>query len=169
MPRTEILSAVEREEFEWPPVFTPAQQQRYFDPPLEVMRSLKRLKTPTNQVYFLVSYGYFRATSRFFPSERFRKTDIHYATRALGWSSKQLQSASYAPETQSRHRHLIRTLCQFRFCDAMARKLMNSEIRALANSHWHPRDIFIRMIEWLTASRIEIPSADVLSRLIARA
>ena len=169
MPRTEILSAVEREEFEAPPVFTPAQQHQYFDPPLEVVRTLKRLKTPTNQIYFLVSYGYFRATSRFFPYQRFRQADIRYVSHTLGWPLKHIRSTPYAPETQSRHRHLVRTLCQFRFCDQMARKMLQTEILTLTQLHWQPRDIFLRSIEWLTANRIEIPGADALSRLIAHA
>ena len=169
MPRTEILSAVEREEFDAPPVFTPAQQQQYFDPPLDVIRTLKRLKTPTNQIYFLVSYGYFRATSRFFPYQRFRQADIRYVTHALGWSLKHIQTPAYASETQSRHRHLVRTLCQFRFCDQMARKMLRAEILALTQLHWLPRDIFLQTLEWLTANRIEIPGADALSRLIASA
>jgi hypothetical protein len=169
MPRTEILSVVEREEFETPPVFTPAQQQQYFEPPLEVVRTLKRLKTATNQTYFLVSYGYFRATSRFFPHQFFHVADIRYVSHTLGWSLKHIQNRAYASETQSRHRHLIRTLCQFRFCDQMARKMLRTEIRELTQLHWQPRDIFLRSIEWLTAHRIEIPGADALSRLIAQA
>jgi len=50
MPRMSILSTVELEEFEAPPQFTLAQQQHHFDPPLEVIRTLKRFKSPTNQV-----------------------------------------------------------------------------------------------------------------------
>lgn len=38
MPRMEILSAIEREEFDAPPTFTLAQQQRYFEPSLELAR-----------------------------------------------------------------------------------------------------------------------------------
>ncbi len=44
MPRMEILSAVERDEFDAPPTFTLAQQQRYFEPSLELIRRIKRLQ-----------------------------------------------------------------------------------------------------------------------------
>ena len=67
MPRMDILSTIERKEFDAPPVFIPVQQQHYFDPSLNAVRALKRLRTPTNQVHFLVGSGYFLATSRFFP------------------------------------------------------------------------------------------------------
>ena len=104
MPRMDILSPVEREEFDAPPALTFAQQQRYFDPPLEVIHLLKRLKTPTNQVLFLLSYGYFLATHRFYPCSQFRATDLDYVTKVLGWPSDRLHLAFYSKQTQARHR-----------------------------------------------------------------
>ncbi|WP_454061734.1 DUF4158 domain-containing protein [Candidatus Nitrospira salsa] len=169
MPRMDIITAIERKEFDSPPVFSLPQQHHYFDPPLDVIRTLKSLRTPTNQVYFLVSYGYFRATARFYPPAQFRTTDLAYVSQSLGWSFKQLNLASYASETPSRHRHLIRTLRHFRWYDRMARKMMVAEIRTLAKVHWDPRQIFFRVVDRLTATRIEIPGSDYLSRLIATA
>ncbi len=75
MPRMDILSTIERKEFDALPVLTPVQQQHSFDPFLKAVRTLKRLKNPANQVHFLVGYGYFLATSRFFPYQQFRQTN----------------------------------------------------------------------------------------------
>ncbi|MCA9470939.1 MAG: Tn3 family transposase [Nitrospirales bacterium] len=167
MPRMEVLSAVEREEFDSPPTFTFAQQQHYFDPSLDVIRTLKRQRTPTHQVYFLVSYGYFLATHRFYPSALFRESDIQYVTRIIGLDVQQLQLWSYVKPTQTRHRHLIRTLCQFRRCDHVARQYLTAEVQRLVKQHWAPRHLFVRLVEQLSAKRIEIPGSGYLSRLIA--
>ena len=169
MPRMEILSPVEREEFDAPPVFTMAQQHQYFEPPLTVLHKLKRLKTPTNQVFFLISYGYFRATSQFYPAAQFRLADLHYVAHTLGWSVKHLQPSLYAPETQSRHRQLIRRLCQFRLWNRPLLKQLETEALSLAQLYWEPRQIFLRLVKWLVSARVQVPCSDTLSRLVAKA
>ena len=163
----DILSAVEREEFDAPPTLTFAQQQRYFDPPLEGIHLLKRLKTPTNQVFFLISYGYFLAAHRFYSCLQFREADIDYVTQALGWSSDLLQPSSYAKQTQARHRHLILNLCQFRAWNHVVLQMLTSETQTLAQLYWEPRHIFMRLVERLIATRVTVPHSDVLSRLVA--
>ncbi|GJL55265.1 MAG: hypothetical protein NPIRA02_23970 [Nitrospirales bacterium] len=55
--------------------------------------------------------------SLFFSVALFRPTDIQYVAHSLGWPRAQVQATAYAPETQSRHRQLIRTLCHFRVWD----------------------------------------------------
>jgi hypothetical protein len=67
MPQLQLLSAAERAEFESPPVFSGAERQRYFQVPPSLDAVLRTLRTPTNQVYFLLRLGDFRATGRFFP------------------------------------------------------------------------------------------------------
>ncbi len=169
MPRMAILSSVERDEFDAPPVFTMAQQHQYFEPPLLVLHQLKRLKTPTNQIGFLISYGYFRATWKFFPATQFRQTDIQYVARTLGWSQQHYSLASYAPETQSRHRHAIRTLFEFRLWNRQILKQLEHEALSLAQLYWDPRQIFLRLVKWLVAARVQVPCSDTLSRRVAKA
>lgn len=169
MPRMAILSPVERDEFDAPPIFTMAQQHQYFEPPLMVLHHLKRLKTPTNQVGFLISYGYFRATWKFFPVSQFRQADIQYVARTLGWSTHHVSLTSYAPETQSRHRHAIRTLFEFRLWNRQILKQLEQEALSLAQLYWDPRQIFLHLVKWLVAARVQVPCSDTLSRRVAKA
>ena len=62
MPRMKILNAVEQDTFASPPVFTTAQRRHHFDFPLEVQQLAATLRTPTNQLGFLLSWGYFTVT-----------------------------------------------------------------------------------------------------------
>src|SRR6266567_7889478 len=59
MSRMEILNAVEQEQLESPPVFNSVQRKQYFDFSSELLTLAQDLQTPTNQVCFLVSCGYF--------------------------------------------------------------------------------------------------------------
>lgn len=169
MPRMEILSAVEREEFDAPPTFTLAQQQRYFEPSLELARLIKRLKTPTNQVFLLVSYGYFLATHRFFSPDQFREHDLRYVTHVLGGTFRQLTPTDYVKQTATRHRHLILQLCQFRLWNPAVRQVLQTEAQSLAQLYWEPRKMFLHLVDWLVAARVTVPRSDVLSRLVATA
>ncbi|MDH5499441.1 MAG: Tn3 family transposase, partial [Nitrospira sp.] len=167
MPRMEILSAVEREEFDAPPTFTLAQQQRYFEPSLELIRLIKRLQSSTNQVCLLISYGYFLATHRFFSPLQFRESDLRYVTDMLGVPFHEIVPTDYVKQTATRHRHLILKLCQFRLWNPAVRQLLQAEAQSLAQLYWEPRKRFLRLVDWLVAARVTVPRSDVLSRLVA--
>lgn len=113
-------------------MLTPAQRQQYFDSPLAVLHAMKRLKTATNQMCFLVSYGYFRAMAQLYSAPVFHTADLRYVGHALGWPRQQVRATAYAPEKQLRHRQLIRTLYQFRVWDHSIRILLRREAMNLA-------------------------------------
>lgn len=64
MSRMKILNAVEQEQFESSPAFNSVQRKQYFDFSSELLTLAQDLQTPTNQVCFLVSCGYFKAAKR---------------------------------------------------------------------------------------------------------
>ncbi len=76
MPRMQILGAVERQEFDAPPFFTSLQRKRDFDFSRGVRALAGQLRGPTNRVLFLVSFGYFKATHRFYLSDQFQRQGI---------------------------------------------------------------------------------------------
>jgi hypothetical protein len=61
MSRMKILNAVEQEQFESSPAFNSVQRKQYSDFSSELLTLAQDLQTPTNQVCFLVSCGYFKA------------------------------------------------------------------------------------------------------------
>ena len=52
MSRMKILNAVEKEQFESPPVFNSVQRKQYFDFSSDLLTLAQDLQTPTNQVCF---------------------------------------------------------------------------------------------------------------------
>jgi len=66
MARMKIFNTLEEEAFESPPVFNSAERKRFFSLPVMLKDSMANLRTPTNQVCFLVAAGYFKARRKFF-------------------------------------------------------------------------------------------------------
>lgn len=95
MPRMKILSAVEQEAFESPPVFNSVQRKHHFDFSLEVRQLAATLRTPTNQLGFLLSWGYFTATKQFFPPQAFRPPDAWNTSRSA-WACRLIRRISPA-------------------------------------------------------------------------
>jgi len=78
MPRMKILNSVEREVFDWPPIFNSVQRKRCFDFPTPLQDIATSLRTAGNQLVFLLSCGYFKATKRFYPVPTFHRRDLTY-------------------------------------------------------------------------------------------
>ena len=73
MPRMSILNSVEQEAFESAPVFNSFQRKQYFDFPQAIVQAAASLRTPANQLCFLLSCGYFKASKGFFPTQTFHR------------------------------------------------------------------------------------------------
>ena len=54
MPRMNILNTVEQEAFEAAPVFNSLQRKQYFDFPHAIQQAAANLRTPANQLWFLL-------------------------------------------------------------------------------------------------------------------
>ena len=76
MPRMKILNTVEQEAFESPPVFNSFQRKQYFDFPLAIQQAAASLRTPVNQLCFLLNCGYFKASKRLSPVQTFHSRDV---------------------------------------------------------------------------------------------
>jgi hypothetical protein len=164
-----ILSAVEQEAFESPPVFTSVQRRHHFDFSLEVQQLAATLRTPTNQVGFLLSWGYFTATKQFFPPQTFRLPDIEYGAKRLGLSLDTLDLAEYDKQTVGRHQQLILQGAGFRAFDQSARTFLEKEIAGMVRAQLKPRLIFWRCVDLLIREKVEVPTYFRLADLILTA
>lgn len=165
MPIMKILNSDERETFEIPPVFSGVDRQKYFEFPLKIIRFIKSLRTPTNQVCFLVAFGYFKATKMFF-SKKFHQKDIVFVARRFGIDPNQVKIESYEKPTYHRHKTIIREYFGFREFDEEARKIVIKEISSIIRSQLRAKLILIRITEILMSRKIEIPNYTILANLI---
>jgi hypothetical protein len=106
MPQRKILNSAERDAFESPPVFDSSERKRFFYLPLTAQDIVEKLRTPTNKVCFILTFGYFRAVQKFFPGQFYPK-DIQFVAKRLGLSVTKISPKSYDRATFSRHQRLI--------------------------------------------------------------
>ena len=134
MPRMKILNTVEQEAFESPPVFNSVQRKQYFDFPAPIQQAAASLRTPTNQLCFLLSCGYFKASKRFFLVRTFRPRDVEYVADRAGLRLGEIELHHYDKQTLRRHRALILNFYGFRAFRPYGRPLLVEEIARLVRS-----------------------------------
>jgi hypothetical protein len=169
MPRMKILNAVEQDTFASPLVFTTAQRRHHFDFPSEVRQLAATLRTPTNQLGFLLSWGYFTVTKQFFLPQTFRSLDMEYVARDLSLSLDAMDLTSYDKQTVARHQELILQYAGFRAFDASARTVLGQEIAGMVRAQLKPRLIFWRCVDLLIREKVAVPTYFRLADLILTA
>ena len=129
LPRIRILNTAEQACFEHPPVFDSAERKRHFDFSQSVMRVARGLRGSANRIGFLLAYGYFRASRRFFSPERFHERDIRFVSRALDLPLDTFTPESYIDMTQLRHQKRILDLLGFRPFGDQAKSHLTPKLR----------------------------------------
>lgn len=165
MARMKILSAPEEEAFESPPIFNSIERKRYFDFPAAIGEITETLRTPTNEICFLVMLGYFKATNKFFKCS-FRKEDVECVAEKYGFPIAKVRTSAYNKRTYLHHRKIILDYCGFKEFDEDAREAVAQEVRSMVRSQARPKLILCGILEVLSRKRIEIPSYNTLATLI---
>ncbi len=168
MPRMKILNSVEREAFELPPLFNSAERKRFFDLPVALEQEAFGLRTPTNQLCFLLSCGYFKATHRFYPVHTFRPRDISYVADRVAITISTVNLADYDKQTKGRHQDLILDFYGFRPFQPHGQALLVEELARLVQSQLKPQLLFARCLELLVHEKVEVPGYFRLAALILR-
>ena len=166
MPRMQILTPQEYAVFETPPVFTNIQRQRFFDLSPNLLNLLTTFRTPTNQMGFVLTLGYFKATGRFF-ARQFHPTDADYVSRQLGFLPGVFDLSTYDEGTSRRHCQMILDDLGFGPFDAEAKRHLKKEIRTMVCSQVRPKVILLHALDILARRKTEIPTAYMLTDLIA--
>ena len=166
MPRMRILSAADQARFEHPPVFDSAERKRHLIFPRFVMDAARELRGPANRIGFLLAFGHFRASRRFFLPNTYHERDIAWVSRAIDLPLDTFTPKNYAKTTRLRHQQVILHLQGFRSFDDQAEARLTTEITAMARAHLKPRLIFGRCVDFLIEKRIEVPGAWRLSERV---
>lgn len=168
MARMKILTRHEVAEFESPPKFNSAERKRFFSVSLAINELLAILRTPANQVCFLILVGYFRTKRKFF-MRPFSPADIEFVTHQIVVSLLDVNVESYDRATYLRYQELILQHFGYQAFDKMARTFTLAEIQALVRVQHRPKFIFLETVQTLTRKKITLPSYNVLAYLIIKA
>ncbi len=162
-----ILNAQEQKRFDYPQQLNAGLRQQCFTLRPDVDKAISRLRTPTNKVGFMLQFGHFVATQRFYLTDRFDKADIDFVTNLLGIDKDAIDLSKYKKKIPIDHQKTILALCKchaFDADDVTAR--VNRYIREIITEHVSPKTIFIRTLAWLHEENIEIPTYHTLAERI---
>jgi hypothetical protein len=169
MPRMKILNSIEREAFDSPPTFNSVERKRCFDFPAPIQDIASSLRTASNQLVFLLSCGYFKATERFYPVQTFHRRDLAYVADRIAVTLETINLTDYPKQTMARHQAAILHFYGFRAFKPHGRALLAADIARLVQSHLKPKLIFSRALEVLVREKIEVPGYFPLAALILTA
>ena len=158
MPRMLILTPAEYAAFESPPVFTSVERKRFFHLSQRLENLLATFRTPTNQICFVLTLGYCKATNRFF-ARQFHEADAAYVATQLSFFPGMVDLSTYDEGTARRHRKLILDHLGFQPFDAPAQQYLIQAIRTLLRSHVRPKAMLLYALDLLARRKTEIPGA----------
>jgi len=164
-----ILNSVEREVFDFPPIFNSVERKRCFDFPTPLQDIATSLRTASNQLVFLLSCGYFKAAKRFYPVPTFHRRDLTYVADRIAVALEGIDLTDYPKQTMARHQAAILNFYGFRAFKPYGRVVLGAEITRLVQSHLKPKLIFSRALEVLVREKVEVPGYFPLAALILTA
>jgi len=158
-----VLNSIEQEVFNKPPLFNSGERKQFFNFPKAIMDKCLGLRKPEYQINFLVSYGYFKASSQFYRADDFHTRDIQYITSFLQHNNNKLEISS---RTRQRQEQSILNYCNFKRFDQCDEDYIMREIYDMIRKKLKPNLIFWRCTDLLIGKNILLPSYHQLSGLI---
>ena len=162
-----ILTTEEKKRFESPPVFSSQERKRYFRFPAGVVRIAEELRTPTTKVCFLTTYGYFKATNKFF-NKQFLLTDLAFVARKMNIPENNITLVEYQTKAYREHKTKILDLIGATKFDKQAKRLIEKEIVVMVRSQLRPKHVLQQVVDILLRNKIEIPSYFTLVASISK-
>ena len=161
-----ILSESDIKAFEFPPEFNGEERKKFFSLPIWANEITESIRTPMNKVGFILQLGYFRATNRFFTSDKFHMRDVHYVASKADVAIDQISFDEYFKSTNGRHQDIIRERLGFRRFDDKTKEILVQEAVSLCSNQIKPRLMFMSLLDFLIKKRIEIPTYRAFSEVI---
>jgi TnpA family transposase len=162
MTSAQILSKEEEKEFNQKPIFTFKQQKYYFAIP---KRLLEKIDSNHNKIYFVLLYGYFKATNKFFNNFD-NDENIEYIASDILKISNLIHDNNITKSTLYRYKQIIKQHFFINEYTDEIKMILLNEATDLASKFTHRKRIFYSLVELSTKLKIEIPSYTELSHII---
>ena len=129
---------------------------------------LRQTKSPSAKTGFVLQLGYFKATSKFFGKHTFHPDDIQFVAHRLGITAQFLPQ-NYDNVTVMRHRRTILKQLGYSHFSSHMRIRVKREADLSVPTQMRPKEIFSSLIDFLYQNKIEVPSYDMLAKIITEA
>jgi len=170
MPRLNVLSKIEIQNYEK----LPDLSEKDWDEIIDKLRNndvFLNLRVPVTKIIFILQYGYFRKSHRFFSITDFKKEDIKYISILFNLTLSSIQSEiNKKNELNTKHLFwkqrsvILKELGYQSYRDH--KQIIQKEIHFYINKRLKPKNIFEQVILFLRKQKIELPSYDSLQKEI---
>lgn len=167
MTRIIIFTPEEKKSFNSPPLFNSLDRKKYFSFSTGILDIAGHLTKPENRIFFLVTYGYFKATHKFY-NKRLHIKDIVYVADKIGLKKETLSTATYNMRNYSDHKKMILAYLGYKKFDREAARLVSSHLDSFLRSHARPKVMLQQACEMLVKQKIENPSYNTLMTIISK-
>ena len=161
-----IISPQEIKLFDLPPKFNSEERKIYFYLPTEFSKLLSSIFLPINKIGLILQIGYFKATNKFFKPKNFFKKDIEYISSKYKISISHTDLDKYKSSTFLRHQDAILKILGFNKFNSKVKLLLINESLKLSFNQTKPSAIFLSLLSYLKAKKIETPTYNTLSEII---
>ncbi len=169
MTKLVILPPLKQREFDSPSKLNSKKRALFFSLDHDIMEFVKTLRTPVNQVGFILQLGYFRANGKFFTPQYFRSPDIDHVCKMLGFDSNTINMMIYQEKAIRDHRKKIFEFLQWHPLDSNNQEKIKKHIEWSIPQQLSLQRVFYSIIEYCFHNKIEFPSYNLLSTLITNA
>ncbi len=161
----QILEREEIKKFNKQPNFSSNEQIYYFELTGNFLKKIKLLFKYENIAYFVLQYGYFKATNRFFSIKNINR-DLEYIKNRYDLEEIVI---NIPRNTLQRYKKIIKEYLNIQEYGTFAKESLEQEAIKLANNFTHRKKIFFSLVDLSKRLNIEIPSYTELSRIISKA
>jgi TnpA family transposase len=169
--RLTILGADEIEALYGLPRFTPDERREYFALSPTDLAALTPLHSLKSRLYGILQLGYFRACPHFFVFHLHEVADDARYLQALYFPTvpPSFLDWTITKVTRFKQHRLILALCQYRSCDAQARRQLRTKAQQAARVSSKPVYVLRVLLQYLEEQRIVVPGYSLLQETIGHA
>src|ERR1017187_1199066 len=170
MSRLKVLSKIEIQNYEKLPEVSEKDWNEIIDK-LSTNDNFLKLRVPVTKIIFILQYGYFKKSHRFFSISDFKKEDIKYISVRFNLTLSSIQSEiNRKNELNTEHLFwkqrsvILKELGYQSYNDH--KQIIQKEIHFYINKRLKPKNIFEQVILFLRKQKNELPSYDSLQKEI---
>jgi TnpA family transposase len=162
----QILSKDEEKKFNVPPKFDSFAQNYFFKLNSETIEIISEMKSDSNKILFILMFGYFKVSNRFFEIKEDDENFLNIANRN-NFDSFDFKEVS--SRTIQRYKQIIRSHFNIVEFDKTIESKLQHHATELANNFTNRKKIFYSLVDYSKKLNIEVPSYSVLSNIISTA
>ena len=159
----QILTKEEEKSFESSPKLDSFAKNYFFKLNDDITKTLSEMKTDSNKILFILMYGYFKLSNRFF---EIKESDENYLYIANRNNYTDFNYSDVSKRTSQRYKKIIKFLFKINEYNNEVEFKLQSYAIELANNFTHRKKIFYALVDYSKKLNIEVPSYFTLSKII---